>query len=199
MEPQLHIVAIILPNVTFKFIFQIFPGIRYIAVHAFLEFQGFVPTHVIALPVLRTVRALTPILLHEVVSDFHLLRRRLVEAGEITAHHQEIGTHSQRQYHMVIVYQTTIATDRDINAVSFEILVTSFRYVDQGGSLSATDTFLLTGDTDGTTTDTYLDEIRSGVSQVVETILVNHVSGTNQYLVSVGILDPVQGLVLPFG
>ena len=83
--------------------------------------------------------------------------------------------------------------------MSLEILVTSFRYVDQGGSLSATDTFLLTGDTDGTTTDTYLDEIRSGVSQVVETILVNHVSGTNQYLVSVGILDPVQGLVLPFG
>ena len=70
---------------------------------------------------------------------------------------------------MVIVYQATIATDRDINAVSLEILVTSFRYVDQGGSLSATDTFLLTGDTDGTTTDTYLDEIRSGVSQVVST------------------------------
>ena len=100
---------------------------------------------------------------------------------------------------MVIVYQATIATDRDINAVSLEIFVASFRYVDQGGSLSATDTFLLTGDTDGTTTDTYLDEIRSGISQVVETILVNHVSGTNQYLVSVGILDPVQGLVLPFG
>ena len=100
---------------------------------------------------------------------------------------------------MVIVYQATIATDRDINAVSLEILVTSFRYVDQGGSLSATDTFLLTGDTDGTATDTHLDEIGSGFDQVVETFLIDNISGTDQHLVTIRFLDPLQCCLLPFG
>lgn len=96
-------------------------SVRNVAVDALLELQGCASAHVIALPVLRAVGALAPILLHDSVADGQLLSWRLVETGEVTSHHEEVRTHGQSQHHVVIVHKTAVATDWHVDASLLEI------------------------------------------------------------------------------
>ena len=97
------------------------------------------------------------------------------------------------------MHQTAVAANGHIDTCLFHIFVACLCHVDQCGSLSAADTLLFTGDTDGTATDTHLDEIGSGFDQVVETFLINNISGTDQHFVTIRFLDPLQCCLLPFG
>ena len=100
---------------------------------------------------------------------------------------------------MVVVYQTAIATDGDVQPCFLEVLVTSLRYVNDCRSLTTADTLLLTGDTDRATADTDLDEVSTSLGEVAEAFFVDDITCSDEYLVAVLLTDPTQGLVLPFG
>lgn len=168
-----------------------------VAVDTFFELQSFAATAVVALPVLSAVRAFAPVFLDDVVADLELSRGRLVEASEVATHHEEVGTHSDSQRHVVVVYQTTVATDGDIDTRLLEVLVTSLSYIDDRSSLTTTDPLLLTSDTDGATTDTDLDEVCTSLSEVAEALFVDDVASTDEDLVAVLLADPAEGVVLP--
>lgn len=99
---------------------------------------------------------------------------------------------------MVVINDTAIRTNRNINTGFFEIFVSSFSDFDNSGSLSATDPLLFTGDTDGTAADTDFDEVCTGFGKETETFTVNDISGTDLYSVTVVFTDPVDSQLLPF-
>ena len=66
-----------------------------IGVNAFFEGQLSCTTHVIALPVASTSRALAPIFLHVGAVNVNLVRGAFIEASEVTAQHHEVSAHSQ--------------------------------------------------------------------------------------------------------
>ena len=77
---------------------------------------------------------------------------------------------------MIIVNDTAVRADRNVDAGLLEILVTSGCNLDQSGSLTAADALLLTGDADGAAADADLDEVRAGLSEETEALTVNNVA-----------------------
>ena len=60
-------------------------GVGHVGIHALLEGQLLAAAEIVALPVARAVGALAPVLFHERAVDVDLVRRALVEAGEVAA------------------------------------------------------------------------------------------------------------------
>ena len=94
---------------------------------------------------------------------------------------------------MVVVYQTAIATDRDVYPCFLEVLVTSLRYIDDRRCLTTTDTLLLTGDTDRATADTDLDEVSTSLGEVAEAFFVDDKATRSSF---VALLESSTGLSL---
>ena len=120
-------------------------GIGHVAVHAFLKAQLCGAAQIVALPVAGTVGTFAPVLLHILAIDANLVRGALVKAGEVTAQHDEVGTHSQSQRDVVIVNDAAIGADRHIDTGLLEVLVTSLCYLDDSGSLTAANALGLAG------------------------------------------------------
>ena len=57
---------------------------------------------------------------------------------------------------------------------------------DKGGSLTAADTFLFTGDTDRTAADTYLYKVRAGFCEEEKTVFIDDVSCAHFDFIAVG-------------
>ena len=95
--------------------------------------------------------------------------------------------------------ETTVTTDGDIDACLFEVLVTSMRYIDDRRSLSTTNTLLLTGDTDRSTTDTDLDEVGTSFGEIAEALFVDDITCPDEDVIAIVLTDPAKGVVLPFG
>ena len=154
---------------------------------------------VISLPVTCTGRTLAPVFLHVVAVDHNLVCGALVETGEVTAKHAEVGAHGECQGDVVVVNDTAVGADRYVNAGLLKVLVTSLGDLNHGSSLSATDTLGLTGDTNRTATDTDLDEVSAGLSQEAEALAVNDVAGTNLNGIAIFFADEGNGALLPLG
>jgi len=170
-----------------------------IGVNAFFEAQLSAATQIVALPVTGTVRAFTPVFLHVSAVYQHLGGGAFVEAGEVAAQHQKVCAHGKSQSHMVIVDDTAVGANGHINAGLLEVFVTGSRHFDQCGSLSAANALGLTGDADRTAANADLNEVRAGLGQETEAVLVNNVTGTDLYGVAVGFPNPFDGLFLPAG
>ena len=67
--------------------------------------------------------------------------------------------------HVVVVNDTAVRADRNIDAGLLEILVTGGCNLDQSRSLTAADALLLTGDADGAAADADLDEVRARLGE----------------------------------
>ena len=80
---------------------------------------------------------------------------------------------------MVVLNDTAVGADRNVDTSFFEVFVTSFCYFDYCSSLSASDTFLFTSDTDGTAADTNFNEVSTCFCQEEEAFTVNNVACTN--------------------
>ena len=89
------------------------------------------------------------------------------------------------------MYETAITTNRNVDTGILEVFVTGFGHVNHGCCLSAADTFLLAGDTDGTSTDAHFDKVSPGFHQITESGLIYHVSGTNEYFAVVFLFNPL--------
>ena len=98
---------------------------------------------------------------------------------------------------MVVVNDTAVRADRNVDAGLLEILVTSGCNLDQSGSLTAADALLLTGDADRAAADADLDEVRAGLSEEAEAFTVNNVARADLYTVAVLCAYPGQGAALP--
>src|SRR5699024_81635 len=123
----------------------------------------------------------------------------LVEAGEVTAQHDEVGAHGQGQGDVVVVDDAAVGADGQIDAGLLEVLVPGAGYVDDGSGLAAADALGLAGDADGTAADADLDEVGPGLGQEAEALGVHHVAGAHLHLVAVVLTDPADGAALPLG
>ena len=95
------------PNGDVQIVFQ-FTRVRNITVDPFFKFEAFIATHVVTLPVAGPVGTFAPVFFHIAVAYFHLLGWTFIEAGEVSSHHDEIGSHGQCQHHVVILHDTAI-------------------------------------------------------------------------------------------
>ena len=77
-----------------------------------------------------------------------------------------------------------------------EVLVTSLGDFDGRGSLATADTLGLTGDADGTATDTDLDEVGASSARKRK-FAVDNVAGTDFHIVAVVLAHPFDGHLLP--
>ena len=172
--------------------------VRNVGVNAFLELHARVAAQVIALPVSGTVGAFTPVLFNIAAVDVQLVCRGLVETCKISAQHNEVCAHSQSQSHVVVVNDAAVGADRNINSCLFEIFITLSCNFNYCCSLSAADTLLLTGDTDGTSADTDFNKVCACISQESEAFSVNYVACTDLYSVAVLFTNPCDSVALPF-
>ena len=92
---------------------------------------------------------------------------------------------------------TAVRANRHIDSRLLIICIPGFGYINEGGSLSSSDSLLLTGNTDSAAADTYLYKICSGLCQKTETFSVYDISGTYFYCISVVFPDIVYGQLLP--
>ena len=172
-------------------------GIRYIAVHAFLKAELCCAAQVVSLPVACTVGTFAPVLLHVVSANTELARRTLIKSCKITAEHDEVSTHCQCKCNMIIVNDTAVRADRDVNTCLFKIFIPRLCYLDDCRSLSAADTLGLTRDADGTSTDTDLYKVRASLCKEQETVSVDDITGTDLDAVAVMFTDPGNRSALP--
>ena len=149
------------------------------------------------MPVASASRTFAPIFLHVSAVNINLVRGAFVEASEITAQHHEVSTHSQSQSHVVIINDTTIGANGNINAGLSVVIITSLAYINQSSCLAAANALLLTSDADGATADADLDEVCASVSQEAEAFSVNNVTSANLYAVTIMFTNPVQSNLLP--
>ena len=100
---------------------------------------------------------------------------------------------------MVVMYDTTIATDRYVDARLTIVVVTRLGNVNDCSGLTTPDTFLLTGDTDRTTSDTDLDKVCASLYEIAEAILIDHIASADDDAVAILLTYPSDGLLLPDG
>ena len=143
-------------------------GIRNVGVNTLFESEFLVAAQVVALPVACAVGAFTPVLFNEGAADEKLLGRALVETGKVTAQHDEVSAHGQCQSDMVVINDTAVGADGDIDAGLLIILITCLADLDQGSCLAAADALGLTGDADGAAADTDFDEVSAALCQEEE-------------------------------
>ena len=99
---------------------------------------------------------------------------------------------------MVIVNNAAVGADRHINAGFLIIFVTCFGNFNYCGCLAAADTFLFTGNADGTAADTYFNKVCAAFGKETEACCVNYVACANFYAVAVMFTNPCQSNFLPF-
>ena len=98
---------------------------------------------------------------------------------------------------MVIVNDSAVGADRNINSGFFEVLITSRSNLDNCSRLSAADALLFTRNADGATADTDLHEVRPNVRKVAETFAVNDIACTDLHTVAVFFAHPANRICLP--
>ena len=172
--------------------------VRNIGVNAFFEGQFGVAAHVVSLPVSCSGRAFAPVFFHVCAVDVHFCCGGFIETSKISAQHDEVCTHSQRQCHMVVIYDTTIGADGNVDACFFEVFISCLCYFDNCGSLTTADTFLFSCDTDGAAADTNFYEVSAAFSQETEAFCVYYVTCAYFYGIAVCCSDPFQSIFLPF-
>ena len=168
-----------------------------IGVNAFFEGQFGSATHVITLPVTSTSRTFAPVFFHVAAVDVNFFGRAFVETSEVTTEHHEVSAHSESQSHMVVIYDTAVRADRNINTGFFEVFVTSSSNFNQSSCLATADTFLFTSDADRTAADTNFNEVSASFCQEAEAFTVNYVTSTNFNGVAVVFANPVESNFLP--
>ena len=100
---------------------------------------------------------------------------------------------------MVVLYDTAVRADWNIDAGLFEVFVTGFCYLNYCGCLSTTDTLLLTGDADGAAADADLNKVCACFCQEEEAFAVYYVTCADLNGVAVFCTDEVDGAFLPLG
>ena len=174
-------------------------GIRNIGINALFESHlAALSAVVVSLPVTCSVGTFAPVLLNVRTVNKELSRGRLVESCEVSAEHKEVSTHSKSESHVVVVYDTAVGAKRNVDTCLLEVLVTSLCNCENCGSLAASDTLLLSCDTDGTAADTDLDEVCTAVNEELEALSVYYVTCTYDNI-RVVCLDPLKCLLLPYG
>ena len=173
--------------------------IRYVGIDTFLEGELGSSAKVITLPVAGTVGAFTPVFLIECAVELNLICRAFIEAREVTSEHHKVCAHGKRKSDMVIVNDTAVRADRNVDACLLIVFVTCLADIDKSRSLTASDTLRLTGDADGAAADTDLDEICSCLCEEQEAFTINNIACANLYLRSELLMNVVKSNALPLG
>ena len=100
---------------------------------------------------------------------------------------------------MIIVYDTTVGTDRNIDSGLLKILISRGRYFDDRRSLSAADSLCLSCDTDGTAADTDLDKVRARFRQETEPFAVDDIAAADFRIFTESLFDITDRLSPEFG
>ena len=172
-------------------------GVRDIGVNAFLEGELARAAEVVALPVAGAVRAFAPVLLVVRAVDLDLVRRALVEAREVAAEHQEVGAHREGQRHVVIVDDTAVGADRDVDARLLVVAVALGADINERRSLAAADALRLARDADGAAADADLDEVRTRLSEEAEALGVDDIARADLDIAAEVLVDVLERDALP--
>ena len=172
-------------------------GIRNIGVNALFKLHAWVAAEVVSLPVSCTVGAFAPVFFYIITIYIQFISRRLIKTRKISAEHDEVRAHGKRKRQVVIVNDSAVGADRNINSGFFEVLITSRSNLDNCSRLSAADALLFTRNADGATADTDLHEVRPNVRKVAETFAVNDIACTDLHTVAVFFAHPANRICLP--
>ena len=100
---------------------------------------------------------------------------------------------------MVIVDNSAVRADRNIDTGLFVIGVSSSCHLDQRSCLASSDSLLFSCDADRASADSDFDEISSGLRQETESFRIHHIACAHLHTLSVILPDIVDGDLLPLG
>ena len=128
----------------------------------------FVSSHIIPLPVSGSCTSFSPGF-HITSVNIHSFGWAFIKSGKISSKHDEICTHGQRQGNMIIMDNTAIRTNWNIDTCFFVILISGLCNFNQGCCLSTSDSLLFSCDTDRTTANSNFYKICTSLCQETET------------------------------
>ena len=103
-------------------------GVSYVGIDAFLKGELACAAQIVSLPIAGAVAAFAPVLFNVSTVHEHLRAGSFIEAGEIAAQHQEVGTHGEGEGHMMVIDDATVGADGNVDAGFFVILIALGRY-----------------------------------------------------------------------
>ena len=170
-----------------------------VGIDALLEAELALTAEVIALPVARAVRALAPVFLDVAAVYDELCGGAFVEAGKISAHHEEVCAHCKRESHVIIVDKAAVRAYGDVYAGLLKILVSRCRDLDECRRLAAADALGLARYADRAAADADLNEVSARLGEEEEAVSVDYVARADLDTVAVSFADEVDGFLLPAG
>ena len=99
---------------------------------------------------------------------------------------------------MVIVYNTAVGADGDIDAGLLEVPVPFPCDLEQRSCLTPADTLLFAGNADAASADAYLYKVRTALRKEAEAVGIDDVARADLDAVAVLFADIVYGYLLPF-
>ena len=172
-------------------------GVRNITVYTFFKGHAFFSTKIITLPVTSTVTTFSPVLFNIVAVNNQFVCGAFVKASKVATQHNKIGTHSQSKGNVVVVNNSAIRTNRNINACLCVVFITGFCNFYCSCCLTTTNTFLFTSNTNGTTTDSYFNKVCTIFCKEHKAIAVNNITSTNFYILAKLVVNIMQSSSLP--
>ena len=100
---------------------------------------------------------------------------------------------------MVVMNDTAVGANRNINSCFLEVTVTFSADVYKGCCLSATDSLCLTCDTYGTAAYADFNEVCTALCEETESFGIDNISCTDFYVISVMLTNPCNSVFLPLG
>ena len=152
-------------------------GIRNIGINALNKRETtLVAAKIVALPITCASRTFTPIFFHIGAVNVHAVRRTLIKTCKIATQHHEIGTHRKGKSHVVVIHNTAVGANGNIDACFLKVRITCTGYVNNRGSLAATDALLLSRNADGASADADLDKVSACICKEPESFCIDNVS-----------------------
>ena len=136
--------------------------VRNVGIDAFFKCEFCPASEVVALPVARAVGTFAPVFFYVVSVDDEFICGAFVEAGKVAAEHDKVGSHGEGKRYVIIVDYAAVGAHGNVNAGFFKIFVARFGNFNNGGGLSAPDTFLFACNANGAASYADLYKIRPG-------------------------------------
>ena len=146
-----------------------------ITVHALNKGELLRTAHIVSLPISGTGAALAPVLLHIAAVYHDLIGGAFVKPCKISAQHAEVTTHCKSKSNMVVKNDTAVGADGNINPRLSEILVSRLSNLNNRRCLTPAYALCLTGDTNASAADAYLNKVCACLCQEPESVLINNV------------------------
>lgn len=167
-------------------------------ISAFFRLGYFTTTRIMALPILNTIQAFTPMFLCRVIASLRLLYQEFIRTNRVASRRRRIHARHRDGGRIVIVRRATITTGKRVSADLFRVFITYLYRISRYNDLSTTSALLFANSASKATASARLSRVNSNFSRMIRAFLISGVANASRRLIAVIFLSPLRYYLLPF-